>query len=134
MNRPLYRSDEDGVLELFQRDPQLAADYLDTILEDGDESELLDALQLVVKGFGGVAEIAQRTNLNANTLYRTLSRRGNPEMRTLVAILGSLGLRLSISVASERKSRKAKPAIPCKGAAEVSARVARRKPRPRSRS
>jgi hypothetical protein len=38
----------------FQKDPDLAAEYLDAILKDGDEGELLQALQRMSKAFGGV--------------------------------------------------------------------------------
>ena len=46
--------------------------------------------------FGGVGEIAQQAELNAKTLYRTLSPKGNPELRSLTAILKAMGLRLAI--------------------------------------
>ena len=36
-------------------------------------------------------------DLNAKTLYRTLSERGNPELRTLVPLLRAMGLRLSVA-------------------------------------
>jgi probable addiction module antidote protein len=90
------RSHEEATLERLRRDPELAAEYLDAILQDGDEGALLYALQQVAKAYGGVGLIAERANLNAKTLYRTLSQQGNPEMKTLVAVLKSMGLRLSV--------------------------------------
>lgn len=131
---PLGRTHEDGLIERFSNNPEYAAFYLNSILEDGDARELLDALQLVVKAFGGIAEVAEKTHLNANTLYRTLSRRGNPELTTLVAILDSIGMRLSITTKGKRKPQRAKPAMARAATSDVSARVARRTPRPRSRS
>lgn len=91
-----YRSHEEATIERFRQDPELAATYLDAILEDGDEGELLYALQQMAKAYGGVKEIAEQTELNAKTLYRTLSPQGNPEMKTLVAILKAMGMRLSV--------------------------------------
>src|SRR5688572_14348107 len=96
MSTKSYRSHEEATVERFRRDPELAATYLDAILEDGDERELLHALQQLAKAFGGVSEIADRTKLNAKSLYRTLSPKGNPEMKTLVAILKAMGMRLSV--------------------------------------
>ena len=96
MNSKLTRSHEDATIERFQKDPDLAAEYLDAILKDGDESELLQALQRMSKAFGGVGEIADRAELNAKSLYRALSSQGNPEMKTLVAILRAMGMRLSV--------------------------------------
>lgn len=40
--------------------------------------------------------LAGQTDLNALTLYRTLSADGNPELRALRAMLGAMGLRLSV--------------------------------------
>jgi probable addiction module antidote protein len=96
MTDKLTRSHEEATIERFQQDPGLAADYLDAILQDGDEGELLQALQRLAKAFGGVGEIAERADVNAKSLYRALSPQGNPEMRTLVAILKAMGMRLSI--------------------------------------
>ena len=52
------------------------------------------------EAFGGVPGLAQQAGLNATTLYRTLSGNGNPELRTLRALLDAMGLRLSIAPAS----------------------------------
>jgi len=46
--------------------------------------------------FGGVQEIARRADANPNTMYRTLSEQGNLWLRTLRAILSSMGLRLAV--------------------------------------
>jgi DNA-binding phage protein len=35
-------------------------------------------------------------DLNAKTLYRTLSAHGNPEMKSLMAILKAMGMRLAV--------------------------------------
>lgn len=96
MTSKLTRSHEEATIERFRKDPELAAEYLDAILKDGDEAELLQALQRFSKAFGGVAEIAERADLNAKSLYRALSAQGNPEMKTLVAILKAMGMRLSV--------------------------------------
>ena len=101
MTNKLTRSHEDATIERFQQDPGLAADYLDAILQDGDEAELLQALQRLAKAFGGVGEIADRADVNAKSLYRALSSRGNPEMKTLVAILKAMGMRLSVKPIAE---------------------------------
>ena len=103
MSTKPYRSHEEATIERFRRDPELAATYLDAILEDGDEGELLYALQQFAKAFGGVTEIAERAELNAKSLYRTLSPQGNPEMKTLVAILKTMGMRLSVRPLTEER-------------------------------
>jgi probable addiction module antidote protein len=57
-------------------------------------------LRRLSEAFGGVPALARQTGLNATTLYRTLSADGNPELRTLRALLGAMGLRLSVSTAA----------------------------------
>ena len=82
--------------EMFRNDPALAADYLNSVLEEGDETDLMLALRSLSKAFGGIQEIARQADVNAHTLYRTLSSQGNPELRTLSSILKAMGMRLAI--------------------------------------
>ena len=45
---------------------------------------------------GGVQEIARRADANPNTMYRTLSKEGNPSLKTLRAVLKAMGLQLAV--------------------------------------
>jgi len=55
MTDKLTRSHEAATIERFQKDQDLAAEYLAVILNDGDERELLHAQRLVAKAFAGIA-------------------------------------------------------------------------------
>ncbi len=88
------------------RDSGNAAAYVEAALEEGDAAGLLQALRNVAESRGGISQIAQKTGLNREALYRTLSKSGNPQLRNLTAILGATGLRLSVQP-SEAKVRKA---------------------------
>jgi probable addiction module antidote protein len=90
------RSHEDATVESFRKDPAFAAEYLNSILEDGDQEELMIALRRMAKAFGGVQKLAGQAKLNANTLYRTLSPKGNPELRSLRAVLRAMGMQLTV--------------------------------------
>jgi len=90
------RAHDESMAELFQEDPAYALELLNSILEDGEQSELLIALRQMTKAFGGVQTIAEKANLNPTQLYRTLSEHGNPELRSLSAILKAMGLRLAV--------------------------------------
>ena len=87
------------------RDPEEAAAYLKAALAefeaDGEAEAFLLALRSVVEATGGISELAERTNLNRQHLYRALSGKSNPKLSTLGTILGGLGFRLSIEQASE---------------------------------
>jgi probable addiction module antidote protein len=90
------RSHAEAMAELYQQDPTYAVEMLNSILEDGDQAELLVALRQMAKAFGGVQSIAEKANLNSTQLYRTLSEEGNPELTSLAAILKAMGLRLAV--------------------------------------
>ena len=94
--RPRTRSHEEATVESFRTNPRFAAEYLNAVLEDGEQEELMLALRRVSEAFGGVSGLAQSARLNPTTLYRTLSRKGNPEVRSLVALLKVMGLRLAV--------------------------------------
>jgi len=79
------------------KDAENAAAYVEAAIELGDPAGVLQALRNVAEARGGVARIAEKTGLNRETLYRTLSKRGNPELKSLTAILDATGLRLSVT-------------------------------------
>lgn len=78
-------------------DAEFAAEYLNAASEDDDPATYLAALRKVVEARGGIAVVAEKTHLSRETLYRTLSTRGNPTIRTLSAILKATGLRFGVS-------------------------------------
>ena len=47
------RSHDDAMAELFREDPAFATEYLNSVLEDGEQADLLVALRQMAKAFGG---------------------------------------------------------------------------------
>ena len=90
------RSHDDAMAEVYRKDPDYAVQLLNSILEDGDQSEFLIALRQLAKAFGGVQAVAEHAKLNPTQLYRTLSPDGNPALSNFSAILKAMGMRLSI--------------------------------------
>ena len=78
------------------QDADFAAEYLTAASEDDDPKTYLTALRKVVEARGGMAAIAEKTHLSRETLYRTLSTRGNPTIKTLSAVLKATGLRFGV--------------------------------------
>jgi probable addiction module antidote protein len=74
-------------------DPEQAAKYLTACYEEGTEV-FLQALRDVVDAQGGMSRTARLAGLNRESLYRQLSRRGNPGLNSLNAVLTTLGLKL----------------------------------------
>jgi probable addiction module antidote protein len=102
-SRP-FRETQNAIL----RDPQKAAIYLEEALAAGDIAAFKLALRNVVEAQGGMAALAEETDLSRETLYRTLSERGNPTLETLSRILGALGLRVAVQV--EKLAQASQPA------------------------
>jgi probable addiction module antidote protein len=90
------RTNDEAMAELFQEDPAYALELLNSILEGGEQGELLIVLRQMAKAFGGVQTMAEKANLNPTQLYRTLSEEGNPALSSLTAILKAMGLRLAV--------------------------------------
>lgn len=78
--------------EIFRKDPAYAVELLNSILEDGDQGELLIALRQMAKAFSGMSK-AQGSGARID---RALSAKGHPEIRSLSAILKTMGLRLAV--------------------------------------
>lgn len=85
------------VLDEDLKDPAEAAAYLNSCLQDEDPEVFLLALRDVARARGGVAKLAEMADLNREHLYRMLSEKGNPELRSLEALLDALGFRLAVT-------------------------------------
>ena len=72
---------------------------LEDILESGDPKIIAAGLGDVARAMG-MTELAAKTGLSRESLYRALSDEGNPRLDTLLKVLGALGVKLSVSPAS----------------------------------
>ena len=84
------------------KDPAEAAAYLEAVLEDGDQAAIMLALRQVAQAQGGVAQIAKKAKLTREATYKMLSRGGNPELRSLSAVLRAAGLRIAVKPIEKR--------------------------------
>ena len=84
------------------KDPREAAAYLNAAIDEKDRAIFLLALRNVAKAHGGMASIAAKANLNRESLYRMLSRKGNPEIESLYILLHAMGLKLAVETESSR--------------------------------
>ena len=78
------------------KDPAEAAAYLEAALEDKDPSVFLLALRQVVQA-RGMANVARKAHVGRESLYKTLSENGNPELRTINRLLHAMGMRQSVT-------------------------------------
>ena len=73
-----------------------AVDFLNAVLELNDPSLVPDALGAIARS-RGMAQIAADTGLGRESLYKALSKSGNPRFSTVVKVLGSMGLSLQVT-------------------------------------
>lgn len=79
------------------KDPDNAALYLEEALAAGDTAAFKLALRNVAEArLGGMSALSERTQLNREALYRSLSEGGNPTLETLTKVMCALGLRISV--------------------------------------
>lgn len=94
------RPHDAAVVDLLRSNPALAAEYIAAALDEADQrggtEALLAALRQVAEA-QGMAQVASRAGIPRESLYRALSRKGNPTLKTLVPMLHALGLRLTVS-------------------------------------
>src|SRR5262249_49566852 len=78
------------------KDPAEAAAYLEAVIEEGDQAALMLALRQVAQAQGGIAHVARKARLTREAAYKMMSKSGNPELRSLKALLAATGLRLAV--------------------------------------
>ena len=83
-------------LSVWLQDAGNAAEYINAAIEDGDKAVLLLALRDVAKARGGMTAVAEKAHLGRESLYKMLSKRGNPEFKSIASVLHSMGLRLTV--------------------------------------
>lgn len=91
--------------DYLRNDAEIAA-YIEAMLEDGEPRAVPIALRTVADALGGMGALAERTGLSRETLYRTLSEKGNPRLDTLAAILRAFGLRISVQPTQKTRTRR----------------------------
>ena len=69
--------------------------YLEAAMEGNDPKHIASALGDVARS-KGMTEIAKKAGLGRQALYSALSESGNPTLETLTAVLGALGLELTV--------------------------------------
>lgn len=69
------------------------AEYLEAALEEGDTALVAAALGDIAR-VKGMTEVARKTGLGRESLYKALSPDGNPEFATVLKVVEALGLKL----------------------------------------
>ncbi len=109
MKRKKSLSYEEYLIESL-KDLEEAEGYLTTALEEGDLDVFLIALQHVIQAHGGIANLAKKSRKSRSSLYKTLSKKGNPYFKSITEILKAMGMHLSIERNRSYNSHRTKAA------------------------
>lgn len=95
-------------IEKLRKSPKFAVEYLKLALESLDDPDdrgvSLIMLRALAEAYGGLGAVSAKAGISRESLYRSLSPKGNPTLKTLVAVLNTMGLSLSV-VPQQKKAR-----------------------------
>ncbi len=75
---------------------EMIAEYLNTVLEDGNDEEIITALGYIAKAIG-MTKIAEKTGLSRPSLYKALSDGAKPQFATIMKVLKAVGGQIQIN-------------------------------------
>lgn len=87
MSEPVYTYDPAEALG----SPEAISEFMADAFETGDTAHIAKALGMVARA-KGMTEIARETGLSREQLYRSFSERGNPTLKSTLAVMRSLGV------------------------------------------
>lgn len=87
MKEQLYDYDPATVLD----SPEAIAIFMSDAFETGDIGYIAKALGVVARA-KGMTEIARETGLSREQLYRSFSDKGNPTLKTTLAVMRAIGV------------------------------------------
>lgn len=93
MSEPLYNYDPAAALD----SPEAISVFMANALETGDTAYIAKALGVVARA-KGMTELARETGLSREQLYRSFSERGNPTLKTMLAVMRALGVDMTAKI------------------------------------
>jgi probable addiction module antidote protein len=104
-------------IKQLRSSPALAVECLKLALESlnhpDERGGSLLTLRSLAEAYGGLGAVAAKAGISRESLYRSLSPKGIPTLKTLVAVLNTMGLSLSV-VPQQKKPRKRTARKPAK--------------------
>ena len=74
---------------------EMIAEYLNTVLEEGDNDDIIIAIGHIAKAIG-MTKIAEETGLSRTSLYKALSEGSKPQFETIMKVLKAIGGQLQV--------------------------------------
>ncbi|MHA8102998.1 addiction module antidote protein [Aquirufa nivalisilvae] len=74
---------------------EMIAEYLNTVLEEGNEADVVTAIGHIAKAIG-MTKIAEETGMSRPSLYKALSEGSKPQFSTIMKVLKAVGGQIHI--------------------------------------
>jgi len=87
---------EFDMAEHIKTEEDIAA-YLNTVLEEGDGAELAHALGVIARA-KGMADIAEKSGITREALYKALRPNAQPRFDTVHKVMQAMGVKLQARV------------------------------------
>jgi probable addiction module antidote protein len=78
----------------YLESPEAIATYLEAAFEDGDPALIAAALGDVARAMG-MTQLAGKTGVTREALYKALSPTGDPRLSTFLGVMKALGIKLT---------------------------------------
>lgn len=75
---------------------EMIAEYLNTALEEGNDTEIVTALGNVAKAIG-MTKIAEQTGMSRPSLYKALADGAKPQFSTIMKVLKAVGGQIRVN-------------------------------------
>jgi probable addiction module antidote protein len=75
---------------------EMIAEYLNTVLEEGNDAEIISAIGHIAKAIG-MTKIAEETGLSRPSLYKALSDGAKPQFTTIMKVLKAVGGQIQVN-------------------------------------
>jgi probable addiction module antidote protein len=75
---------------------EMIAEYLNTVLEEGDNDDIINAIGHIAKAIG-MTKIAQETGMSRPSLYKSLSEGAKPQFSTIMKIIKAIGGQIQVN-------------------------------------
>lgn len=75
---------------------EMIAEYLNCVLEEGDNDDIITALGHIAKAIG-MTKIAKETGMSRPSLYKALSDGAKPKFSTIMKVLKAVGGQITIN-------------------------------------
>lgn len=78
---------------------EIIAEYLNSVLEEGDSADVINAIGHIAKAIG-MTKIAEETGMSRTSLYKALSDGAKPQFGTIMKVLKAIGGQIQVNPVS----------------------------------